>query len=753
MPLKQTFPCCASRAAFAAVVWLCWQGPVAQNTAYADQAAWADKTATPDARAASLVVAMSQDEKMQFLASNMPILMKNRPADAVLGAGYVPGIPRLGIPAIQETDASLGVSNLMNMRRNDEATALPSTLALAASWDSAIAEQAGAMIGAEARAKRFNVMLAGGANLTRDPRGGRTFEYAGEDPLLAGMTAGAEIRGIQSNHIVSTVKHFALNDQESGRQVYDAQIGEAAARESDLLAFEIEIEQGRPGAVMSAYNKVNGDWSSENHWLLTSVLKHDWQFPGWVMSDWGNVHSTVQAANAGLDQQSGQSLDPQPFFGAPLAAAVKAGAVAPARLDDMVRRILRSLIAAGVYDTSPSAAEPIDYTAHARVAQHAEERGIVLLKNANALLPLATDTPSIAIIGGQADSGVLSGGGSTEVRPVGGWVKISGKRPRGPFSQRMYDPSPPLAALQAELPHAAIQFEDGSDPTRAASLAAHARVAIIFVQQYRTEGADVPTLALQDGQEALIEAVATANPRCIVVIESGGAVTMPWLSHVGAVVEAWFPGAAGGQAIARVISGAVNPSGHLPLTFPASDAQLPRPVLDGLAVMQTNPAFAFMSASKVPPFSVDYRIEGPNVGYRWYAEQHLVPLFPFGFGQTYTQFEYTAFNVSGGQTVTSRITIKNTGPRAGNAVPQIYALIKGQSGDVPHLVGWRNVALNPGESRTVTIKADPRLLARFEAARGQWHFAAGAITLFAGENVNDKRLSAVAVLAEFHQPP
>jgi beta-glucosidase len=721
--------------------------------AAANEAAWADKTATPDARAAALVAAMSQDEKLQLVASNMPILMKHRPAEAVLGAGYVAGIPRLGIPAIEETDASLGVANLMNARHNDEATALPSTLALAAAWDTTLAEQAGAMIGAEARAKRFTVMLAGGVNLTRDPRGGRSFEYAGEDPLLAGMTAGAEVRGIQSNHIVSTVKHFALNDQESGRQLYDARIGEAAARESDLLAFEIAIEQGRPGAVMSAYNKVNGDWTSENRWLLTNVLKHDWHFPGWVMSDWGNVHSTVQAANAGLDQQSGQSFDPQPFFGAPLAAALQSGAVPPTRLDDMVRRILRSLIAAGVYDTPPSAAAPIDYAAHAHIAQRAEERGIVLLKNANALLPLAADTPSIAVIGGHADSGVLSGGGSSEVRPAGGWAKIAGNQHRGPFGPFMYDPSSPLAALRAEWPHAAIEFDDGTDPARAASRAARAKVAILFAAQYRSEGADVPTLALQDGQEALIAAVAAANPHCVVVLESGGPVTMPWLGHVGAVIEAWYPGQAGGQAIARIISGAVNPSGHLPLSFPASEAQLPRPVLDGLAVAQANPAFALVAANNFPPFDVDYRREAANVGYRWYAARHLVPLFPFGFGLTYTRFTYTGFSVTGGGTVTARLTVRNTGPRAGNAVPQIYALIPGEGGAVPHLVGWQNISLAPGESRSVTIKADPRLLARFDARQGKWHIQAGDILLYAGENVTDARMKAKAALIASDQAP
>jgi len=232
----------------------------------------------PDARATALVHAMTLDEKLQLVRSSMPIMMRNRPSDAIIAAGYVAGLPRLGIPPLRETDASLGVSNMLNMRRNDEATALPSGLAMAASFDPELVYRAGAMIGSEARAKGFNVMLAGGVNLVREPRGGRAFEYAGEDPLLAGTIAGEQIRGVQSNGIVSTVKHFALNDQETGRNVLNVRIGEAAARESDLLAFELAIERGQPGSVMTAYNKVNGDYASENKWLLTDVLRHDGAF-------------------------------------------------------------------------------------------------------------------------------------------------------------------------------------------------------------------------------------------------------------------------------------------------------------------------------------------------------------------------------------------------------------------------------------------------------------------------------------------
>ncbi|RZI61374.1 MAG: glycoside hydrolase family 3 protein, partial [Zymomonas sp.] len=343
------------------------------------------------ARADSIVAKMTLDEKIALVHGLFPPFAKGKTAeDLIPSAGHIDGIKRLGVPIVRETDASLGVANQVEQRKGDVATALPSSLATAATFDPEIARAGGAMIGAEARAKRFNVMLAGGVNLTRDPWNGRNFEYLGEDPLLAGNLAGAHIAGIQSNKITSTVKHFALNAQETGRMVLDARIGEAELRMSDLLAFQIAIEKGQPGSVMCAYNKVNGDWSCENDFLLNQVLKRDWGYRGWVMSDWGGVHSTAKAARAGLDQQSGQELDKGMFFSEPLKAAVEANDVPIKRLDDMVARYLTGLIETGAYDTPvPAIAETPPYTQHAEVAQRAAEAGIVLLKNNSDLLPVA----------------------------------------------------------------------------------------------------------------------------------------------------------------------------------------------------------------------------------------------------------------------------------------------------------------------------------------------------------------------------
>lgn len=280
------------------------------------------------ARASAIVARMTIDEKIALVHALFPPMAAGKTTEELIpSAGHVDAIPRLGMPTVRESDASLGVANQVEQRKGDVATALPASLATAATFDPAIARAGGEMIGAEARAKRFNVLLAGGVNLTRDPWGGRNFEYMGEDPLLAGIMGGEHIAGVQSSRIASTIKHFALNAQETGRNVYDGRIGEAEMRMSDLLAFEIAIERGRPASVMCAYNKVNGDWSCENDFLLNKVLKRDWAYPGWVMSDWGAVHSTAKAANAGLDQQSGQELDAAPYFAEPLRTAVDNGQV------------------------------------------------------------------------------------------------------------------------------------------------------------------------------------------------------------------------------------------------------------------------------------------------------------------------------------------------------------------------------------------------------------------------------------------
>ena len=343
------------------------------------------------ARAEALVARMTIEEKIALVHGLFPPMAKGKTTNELIpSAGHIDGVPRLGIPVVRESDASLGVANQVEQRRGDVATALPSSLATAASFDPEIARAGGAMVGAEARAKRFNVLLAGGVNLTRDPWNGRNFEYLGEDPLLAGELAGAHIAGVQSNRIASTVKHLALNAQKTGRMVLDARIDESALRMSDLLAFQIAIEKGRPASVMCAYNKVNGDWACENAYLLNDVLKRDWGYPGWVMSDWGAVHSTAKAANAGLDQQSRQELDKEIYLGYALKADVQAGRVPTARLDDMVVRYLTGLIATGVLDhPMPAKAQPIPCARHADVAQRAAEAGIVLLKNEGGVLPLA----------------------------------------------------------------------------------------------------------------------------------------------------------------------------------------------------------------------------------------------------------------------------------------------------------------------------------------------------------------------------
>ena len=589
---------------------------------------WMNTALTPDQRAALIQPQLTRDEELSLVHGYLGIYVPNRAyrmqPEAIRGdlpntAGYVPGIPRLGIPALAESDASLGVANGGHLRPGDTATALPSSELTAATWNADLAYQGGAMIAREARAKGFNVLLAGGMNLIRDPRGGRTFEYVGEDPLLAGVMAGESIRGIQDQHIVSTAKHFALNDQETLRTLVNARIDEADARESDLLAFEIAIEHGDPGAVMCAYNRVNSAYACENNYLLNHVLKGDWGYRGFVLSDWGAVHSTADAANYGLDQESSNSSDAQDYFGDALKSAVANGEVSEARLHDMVRRILRTMFAKGLFD-SPPVKGPIDVAADTLVAQRDAEEGIVLLKNDKGLLPLTAGSQRIVVIGAQADIGMLSGGGSSQVIPngsngtneilIGSTALIDRKKPQMSTDRVVFDPPSPLSAIRSEAPRAQIQLDDGSDIKRAAAAAQAADVVIVFARQWMREGVDAPNLSLPGEQDALIDAVASANPRTIVVLETGSAVLMPWLAKPGAVVEAWYAGGGGAAALARILFGEVNPAGRLPITFPAGEDQLPRHTLAGLPQPPLSPATSGPPAMNFP--------EGANAGYRWF---------------------------------------------------------------------------------------------------------------------------------------
>jgi len=700
---------------------------------------WLDPKLDADTRADLAVKAMTQDEKMTiifgYFGADMGTKYKRVPEALPGSAGYVPGIQRLGIPAQFQTDAGIGVATQGGEPKKRERTALPSGMATTATWNPELAQAGGAMIGSEARDSGFNVMLAGGVNLVREPRNGRNFEYGGEDPWLAGKMVGAQIRGIQSNAIVSTIKHYALNNQETGRFVLDAKIGEADARTSDLLAFQFAMEDSDPHSVMCAYNRINGDYACENDFLLNKVLKQDWGYKNYVMSDWGAVHSSAKAVNAGLDQESaGEAFDKQNFFRGPLKDALAKGEVSQARLDDMARRILRGLFASGVVE-KPVKIATIDYAAHAKVTRADAEEGVVLLKNDKGLLPLVASAKKIAVIGGHADVGVLSGGGSSQVYPIGGRA-VQGEGPATWPGPMIYFPSSPLKALKARLPGADIQFADGKDKAAAAKLAAASDVVLVFANQWNGEAFDSP-LTLENDQDALIDAVAGANGKTVVVLQTGGPILMPWLAKVGAVVQAWYPGSEGGEAIARVLTGEVDASGRLPVTFPASLDQLPRPVLDG--------------DPKKPDdlFAVDYTIEGAAVGYKWFDKKGHQPLFAFGHGLSYTTFAYENLKAEAkGDALTVTFDVRNTGKRTGKAVPQVYVSPKAGGWEAPQrLAGFKKVELAPGASTKVSLTVDPRLLATWNAKAHGWSVAAGDYTVSLGASSRDTAAKADVALA------
>jgi beta-glucosidase len=689
---------------------------------------------SPDERAARLIEQMTLDEKFSLLHGHFPRMMKTLPADAAPSGGYFPGLPRLGIPALRETDAGLGVAE--NGPYGNAATALPSGASLASTWDTAIAHAAGAMVGKQTRQRGYNILLSGGVNLVRDAFNGRNFEYLGEDPLLAGRLAGASISGVQSRHIASTVKHFALNAQETGRHAIDARIDEAALRESDLLAFQFAIEDGQPASVMCAYNKVNGRHACENPNLLTSVLRSDWGWKGWVMSDWGAVHS-VAAANAGLDQESGQELDKEVYFGEPLKTAVLAGTVSQARVDEMVHRILRSLFAVGAIDPQPSLG-PLDLPGDNAVALRAAEAGIVVLRNDGNILPLTASAGRIAVIGGHAEIGVLSGGGSSQVMPEGS-IRLP-VPPGYPASARgpVYHPSAPLEAIKRRA-LGEVSFDPGTDIASAVAAARKADLAIVFAEQWALEGVDIET-RLSEHQEALIAAVAAANPHTVVVLETGGPVIMPWRKKVTGLIEAWYPGGAGGEAIARILFGEVNPSGRLPVTFAEGVGQLPRPAPIGLDVNPVQPRHFWESK----PFAVDY-FEGSSVGYRWFAAQAYKPAYPFGYGLSYTTFHYTRLSVVDDEPLRVKLTITNTGSRAGRETAQLY-LREAPARRQQRLLGWAQADLQPGESKIVEITVDPRLLADWDTRLGRWRVDGGRYRLFAGPNAGAAALETTVSL-------
>ncbi|MGB8459273.1 MAG: glycoside hydrolase family 3 C-terminal domain-containing protein [Candidatus Acidiferrum sp.] len=689
---------------------------------------WMNAGLSPDERADMVLKEMTLDEKILLLhGQGMPgwprEVQNPQPELGNGGAGFIMGIPRLGIPFVQMSDAAYGVRSSAENGRYS--TALPSNVGAAASWDPEAACAYGTVIGKELRAQGYNMTLGGGVNLTREPRNGRTFEYMGEDPILAGTLVGNLMKCEQAQHVIGDIKHYALNDQESGRNEVNVIIGKRAMQESDLLAFEIGVGIAEPGAVMCSYNAVNGDFACENKYLLTDVLKKNWGFKGFVISDWGGTLSTVKASAAGLDNE--EPLDE--FFGAKLKAAVEAGKVSTAELDEHVRRVLRSEFASGIVD-HPTQKGVVDVEGDLATARKIEEQSAVLLKNEGGLLPLkVAAVKSIAVIGPHANEGMMSGSGSAQ-------VDAPGRASAGWMAQVWFPPSP-VSVLQKKFLGAKVEFDSGANPESAAELAKNSDVAIVFAYQWESEGMDLENLSLPVNQDGLIEAVAAANPKTIVVLETGTAVTMPWLDKVGAVLEAWYGGSGGAVAVANLLAGEANPSGKLPMTFPKSEEDLPHPQLVKPGPGETGEKAVMKTGQAEPTFSVHYD-EGLKVGYKWYDAEKKPVLFPFGYGLSYTTFAYSGLKVTPGGNTTVRFTVKNAGKRDGAEIAEVYAALPASADEPPkRLVGWSKVWLKAGESKEVSVSVGKKYLSIYDEASDGWKLVPGGFTFMVGGSSQD----------------
>jgi beta-glucosidase len=531
---------------------------------------------SPEERATATEERMTDEERFGLIHSLMVFVLKpdfsserdkRVPATVPQIAGWVKGVPRLGVPDLLLTDAGLGITNPGGGRQGDTATALPSAQALAATFNPTLAYESGAILGREAHARGFNVVLGGGMNLARDPRHGRNFEYFSEDPWLSAVMAAETVKGVQAQHVIGMLKHVSLNSQELNKWVLDAQIDPAAHREAELLGFQIGIERGNPGALMCAYNKVNGEYACGNDTLLNTQIKAAIGFKGFVMSDWKAVYGWDFALK-GLDQHSGVQLDEQEWFVGPLREADAKGQLPQARLADMVRRILYAVYLVGA-DTWSGPQQPPDLAAHLAAALEVARQGTVLLKN-DGMLPIRPDVKRLAVIGGFSHLGMVSGGGSSLTDPVGGFalnIPLGGVNYFAPLRRLALTGPSPVAALRQQFPQAEILTDPGESPVDAAAVATRADVAVVFAWKSEAENHDHADLSLPWGQRQVIEAVIAANPQTVVVLQTGNAVEMPWKDKAPAIVQAWYSGNVGGRAIAEVLSGTVNPSGRLPITF------------------------------------------------------------------------------------------------------------------------------------------------------------------------------------------
>ncbi|MGA3130399.1 MAG: glycoside hydrolase family 3 C-terminal domain-containing protein [Terracidiphilus sp.] len=611
----------------------------------------------------------------------------------------VPGVPRLGIPDLHMTNGPAGVGP-GGANPQPPATAMPAPIALAATWDPELARTYGEIEAEETRSLGSLLFESPDINIARVLQGGRVFESFGEDPFLDGRIAVAAIEGIQSTAMLANVKHYLANNQETGRHSVNTVIGERALREIYMPAFEASIKEAHSASVMCAYPKVNGAFDCENDPLLNGVLKGEWKFDGFVLSDWGATHSTVASALNGLDLEMPTGV----YFDTELRKAVDAGQVPIKVIDDKLVRRFAKMIEFGDFGPQPKPT-PIPALEHGAAARQIAAQGMVLLKNNGGLLPLdAKAVRSVLIVGPYAIRPNTGGGGSSHVIPL--------------YTITPYDGLNAALDLQVRL-----TVLDGSDINAAADAAKRAQVAIVMVGDEDTEGRD-QSLELPAAQNELIKAVAKANAKTVVVVKSGSALLMPWIDSVPAVLEAWYPGEEDGHAVADVLTGKVNPSGKLPLSFPRSAE-------DTLA---SNP-------EQYPGVNGEVHYsEGLEVGYRAYTAHNIAPLFPFGFGLSYTEFSFDGLKVSkqpGSADATVSFKVTNTGKRAGAVVAQVYLgfppITEGNEPPL-ELRGFRKVMLNPGEAKIVEVKLDARAFSYWSEKAHAWQVAQGEFQVMVGDS-------------------
>ena len=658
---------------------------------------WVDSTAPVATRVSELMAQMSLTQEIDLMTG----------ASGSSYVGNIPAISSLCIPAINFEDGPAGVGDGMS-----NVTQLPAPVDVAATWDTAAEQEYGQVIGAEQAAKGTTVDLGPTINIVRDPRWGRAFESIGEDPYLAGQLSAADIRGVQSTGTMAQVKHYAVYNQETNRNTSsdNAVVSTQAEQEIYFPAFQAAVQQGAASSVMCSYSWINGTAACQNPYTLSTVLRQQFGFTGFVTSDWGATHSTAASANAGLDMDRPGN---DGYYGSALQSAVSSGSVTQATINSAVSDILTEMFAFGMFDKAPSgspSATATNSTDQNDATQLAEE-GTVLLKNTGSVLPLTSSDTSIAVIGADAStSPQTAGGGSASVNSSGTVT--------------------PLQGIQSAAPSGTtVTYNNGSSDSSAASAAAAASVAVVFANLGESEGSDLTSIDLGTTQDNLITSVAAANPNTIVVLNTGSAITMPWLSSVKGVLEAWYPGQEDGTAIASVLFGNYDPSGHLTVTFPTSLSQVP-----------ASTAAEWTGTGGTVQYS-----EGIDVGYRWYDSKDLTPLFPFGYGLSYTNFSFSNLHVgslTAGGAATVTATVTNTGSRSGADVAQLYVDDPAASGQPPlQLEGFQRVNLAAGASTTVTFTLTQQNLQYWNSSSSAWATSTGNYGIEVGDSSANLPLS------------